>query len=132
MQLVFVALVISLLAAVLFCLVVLLRRPQAPGTDLTPVLARIESLERGIDRSERTQRDELNGSRREVREELERIRLMVTKELEATLRNRITEAFQLVSERLDQVGRGLTELRATANEELTASRREVREDLERI
>lgn len=132
MEFVFVGLVVLLLAAVLICQILLLRRPQAASTDLTPVLARIEGLERGVDRSERTQRDELSCSRREVREELERIRMTVTKELESTLRSRLTEAFQLVGERLEQVGQRLSEVRATANEELTASRREVREELERI
>ena len=113
MQFAFVVVALVLLLAVLAVLVVLVRRPVPAPADLMPVVGRIESLERSLEKLERGQRDELTSCRREVREELERIRLNV-------------------GDKLDSVGRGLADTRASAAEDMSKSRRELREELERI
>lgn len=66
-MLILAVLVVVILIAVLCCLVVLLKRPVMPAVELSPVVARIEALDRG-------QRDEFASSRRDARDEMERIR----------------------------------------------------------
>ncbi len=106
------ALVILLLLAILACVATLLLR----RSDLTPLHARIEAVERSLDRLDRTQREELTTGRREIREELERIRHTVDEKLETTLQRRLSESFRRVSERLEQVYRGLGEMQTLALE----------------
>lgn len=120
-----------LLLAMLAVQILLLKRPQAKETDLTPMAARIEALERGLDRGverlDRMQREELSASRREVREELERVRILVDgrlsemrktvdEKLQETLDRKLNDSFKAVSERLEQVYRGLGEMQSLAVE----------------
>lgn len=108
------------LVAILLCQVLLLRRPRPRDVELSPLFARLEGLERG-------NREELTLNRREVREELERIRVLVDarltemrhtvdEKLQTTLDRRLSESFQRVSERLEQVYKGLGEMQALALE----------------
>src|SRR3712207_6434383 len=60
-----------LLAAIAVCLVLLLRRP-AP--DVAPVLARVEALERLLERGDRTLRDESQRGRDEASARMESLR----------------------------------------------------------
>lgn len=116
-----------LLSAILVCLVVLIRRPAAPTVEFTPVTARVDALDRGLERLDRNQRVELAAGRREIREELERVRVLlerqlaemrqtVDEKLQDTLDKRLGESFKRVSERLEQVYKGLGEMQALASE----------------
>lgn len=120
-----------LLLIVLAVQVLLLKRPQPKETDLAPLGVRIEALERGLDRGverlDRMQREELAASRREVREELERVRVLVDgrlaemrktvdEKLQETLDRKLNDSFKAVSERLEQVYRGLGEMQSLAVE----------------
>jgi DNA recombination protein RmuC len=127
-----------LLAGAVICLVLLLRRPVPAPTDLTAVVSRIEALERLLERSDRTLREEAHRSREEagsrlesfratidrqfaaLREEnatkLEQMRYTVDEQLQGTLEKRLGESFRLVSERLEQVYRGLGEMQSLASE----------------
>jgi DNA recombination protein RmuC len=127
-----------LLAAVVVCLAMLLRRPVAATPDLTPVISRVEALERLLERGDRTLREESQRGREEatsrmesfrasldrqfaaLREEntakLEQMRRTVDEQLQGTLEKRLGESFKLVSERLEQVYRGLGEMQSLASE----------------
>jgi DNA recombination protein RmuC len=128
--------VLLVLVAVVAVVQVLLwrRRPQA--VDLGPALARLEALERGQERMERGVREEIGRNRDETaretragREELQRaftalkteterkleqIRGTVDEKLQETLERRLGESFKSVSERLEQVHKGLGEMQALA------------------
>lgn len=127
-----------LLVAVLICLALLLRRPTAAPPDLSTVVGRVEAVERLLERGDRTLRDESRRGRDEaaarmesfrtsldrqfaaLREEnaakLEQMRRTVDEQLQGTLEKRLGESFRLVSERLEQVYRGLGEMQSLASE----------------
>lgn len=124
-----------LVAAVAVIQVVLLRR-KPPAVDLGPALARLEAVERAQERMERAVREEIGRNRDETaretragREELQRafnalkdeterkleqIRGSVEEKLQQTLERRLGESFKSVSERLEQVHKGLGEMQALA------------------
>src|SRR3954451_14985203 len=123
---VFVGALIVLLALVsIACQLLLLRRPIAHATDVAPLLARLEALERalgsGLERVDRSQREELAAGRRETREEMERVRGLVDEKLRSVLeqstlnRRELREDFERVRGVLD--GK-LTEVRRTVDEKL--------------
>lgn len=136
------AIVLFLLTAILLG-VLLLRRP---AHEL--MLDRLQTLERGLERTERSLREELARGREEaglhargLREEvgtslqrmggtmavslqgirddnarqLEQIRKTVDEKLQGALERRLGESFRLVSERLEQVHRGLGEMQTLAH-----------------
>lgn len=151
-----VAVLALLVVAVVLLVVLLARRPAGAAQ---PLLGRLETLERGLERLERSLREEMargrdesGGQARGLREEvgaslqrmgdslaasvdgmratvegrlqgirddnarqLERIRLTVDERLQGALERRLGESFRLVSERLEQVHRGLGEMRTLAN-----------------
>jgi DNA recombination protein RmuC len=117
--------VFGLLIGVAALGIVLARRPAPPPLDLTPLLARIDALDRGVERVERCMRDELAQNRSETQrsletmrrsteDRLERIRRTVDEQLQGTLEKRLGESFRLVSERLEQVYKGLGEMQTLA------------------
>src|SRR3954468_15690656 len=84
------ALAVVLLLVLLALVVVLLRRP---GADFSPAVARIEMLEKLLDRSERTVKDEFGRSRAEaidqsrgLREDLEKVLTNSTNNLDRIAR----------------------------------------------
>jgi DNA recombination protein RmuC len=92
------------------------RRPAPP--DLAPILARLEFAERSSERSserlERGLRDDLGRQREELRVQLAAVRSTVDDQLQGTLERRLGESFSLVSERLEQVHKGLGEMQTLA------------------
>ncbi|HZT36994.1 MAG TPA: DNA recombination protein RmuC [Bryobacteraceae bacterium] len=175
MQVLLLAAAVVLLVCVLIAQIVILRARRGP--DLAPLCARMESLERAAERTDRALRDELARGRdeaaardRALREELtgsvaqlstviceqmsslghiqrtqldlfggriaelsqtvdarlravqeesarqlEQMRRTVDEHLQSALEKRLSESFQLVSERLEQVYTGLGEMRALAS-----------------
>lgn len=109
MELVVVLLALMVLLAIGAGQILILRRPEPGNTDLTPLYARLDTLERH-------HREDLIALRKEVREELERIRQTVDEKLQTTLERRLSDAFRRVSERLEQVYRGLGEMQSLAAE----------------
>ncbi len=118
-------LMIALLACIAVMQALLWRRARPPAPDFTPLLSRLEGIERGEERMERGLRDELTRNREEFtresrafREEaarqLDRIRGIVDEKLQESLERRLGESFRSVSERLEQVHRGLGEMKALA------------------
>lgn len=127
---------VIVLVAVVAVLQILLWRRRPPAVDLGPALARLEALERGQERMERGVREEIGRNRDETtretragREEfqraftalkteterkLEQIRGTVEEKLQETLERRLGESFKSVSERLEQVHKGLGEMQALA------------------
>ena len=146
-------LVPGLLALVAILLIVLLIvviiRTRSTGQDaLAPLATKLEGLERGQERTERTIRDEGTQHRNEaqvsakaLREEvgntlglvresverrlealqkdnaakLEQMRATVDEKLQGTLDKRLGESFRQVSERLEQVHKGLGEMQTLAS-----------------
>ncbi len=115
-----VALLIALTAALL---IIVLRR--SPSIDFTPLLARLDAAERGQERTERALRDELARQRAdavlssqqlrdEMRVQLAAVRTTVDEQLQGTLERRLGESFSIVSERLEQVHKGLGEMQTLA------------------
>jgi DNA recombination protein RmuC len=135
----------NLLVLFLFGFLLLFRKPQPP--DLGPIQNRLEGVDRGQERVERTlqtgmatQRQELAHSlhalndslqhslsrltqnqrtdfaeiRADTEKKLEQIRLTVDEKLQGTLEARLGESFKQVSERLEQVHRGLGEMQTLA------------------
>jgi DNA recombination protein RmuC len=94
-------------------LVAIARRKPAP-LDLSPIVARLEATERMSERLERSMRDDFGRQRVEMRQQLESIRLFVDEQLQGTLERRLGESFSLVSERLEQVHKGLGEMQTLA------------------
>src|SRR4051812_36033147 len=109
MELVIVLLGFLILLGIAACQIVILRRPEPQPADFAPLFARLDAMER-------SHREDLVALRKEVREELERIRHTVDEKLQSTLERRLSDAFQRVSERLEQVYRGLGEMRSLALE----------------
>ena len=135
-----VTLMVAAAAAVLACLA--WRRPAAvsPPADLSPILARLESLDRatreeiGRNRAEvgtvlaelrdsnETKLEAIRGSvtaqlttlQHSNEARLELMRQTVDEKLQGTLERRLSESFQLVSERLEQVHKGLGEMQSLA------------------
>jgi DNA recombination protein RmuC len=125
-----------LLLVVIFLL--LTRKPQAP--DLSPLQARLDGVDRGNERVERALQADLSSQRQELsrsltslndsmqhslarisqeirvdtEKKLEQIRLTVDEKLQGTLEARLGESFKQVSERLEQVHRGLGEMQNLA------------------
>jgi DNA recombination protein RmuC len=155
--------VLAVLLCVLTLQILLLRKRTAP--DLAPLSARLESIERASERTDRAIREEVGRNRdeaaareRALREEvtgsvarlsaliseqmntlgqtqrtqlelfggrltqhsqtvdarLEEMRRTVDEQLQGTLEKRLGQSFQLVSERLEQVYKGLGEMRTLA------------------
>ncbi len=125
----------ALLALIVIMLgFLLLRGGQAP--DHTFLNARFDRLEHGLERMERSLREEIARSRMESTSVLETIRQSVSdqmtqmrteniaklemmrqtvdEKLQSTLEKRLGESFRQVSERLEQVHRGLGEMQTLA------------------
>jgi DNA recombination protein RmuC len=126
-----------LLLAVIFLLIT--RKPQAP--DLSPLQARLDGVDRGHERVERALQADLSSQRQELsrsltslnesmqhslarisqeirvdtEKKLEQIRLTVDEKLQGTLEARLGASFKQVSERLEQVHRGLGEMQNLAS-----------------
>jgi DNA recombination protein RmuC len=106
---------VVLLAAIAAGQYLLWRRARPPQpVDLGPVVARIEALERAGERMERGLREELARGREDTARELDRIRGSVEEKLQETLERRLGESFRTVTDRLEQVHRGLGEMQALA------------------
>jgi len=173
MQIALVAGIGLLVAAVLILQVLMWRKRAEPSVDLTPLLARLEAIERAQERTERGIREEIgrnreeaardsSGLRQEVQsalaaqlgpirtelaaelarltettgkkldavrdvvqerlkslqdentQKLDQIRHTVDEQLQSTLEKRLGESFQIVSDRLEQVHRGLGEMQTLA------------------
>jgi DNA recombination protein RmuC len=114
-----------LLLVVIFLLIN--RKPQPP--DLTPLVVRLDGVDRGHERVERALQADLSSQRQELQQsisrlsleiradtekKLEQIRLTVDEKLQGTLETRLGESFKQVSERLEQVHRGLGEMQTLA------------------
>lgn len=133
-----IVLVIVLLVAVLAVVVALWLRPA--GVDLSPLESRLGSIESGQSRfdgalqafatqlgtgSESTERrmealrkaveDRLTAIQADNAAKLEQMRATVNEKLQTTLETRLGESFRSVSERLEQVHRGLGEMRTLAS-----------------
>ena len=117
--------VFGLLIAVALLAIGLARRPVPPQVDLAPMLARIDAIDRSIERAERSVRDEMSQNRLEIHrsletirqsteERLDQMRRTVDQQLQGTLEKRLGESFRLVSERLEQVYKGLGEMQTLA------------------
>lgn len=117
--------VFGLIVAVALLAVAVLRIPAPPQPDLTPLAARIDALDRSQERAERAMREEMARNRAETRESLEQIRRItderleqmrrtVDEQLQGTLEKRLGESFRVVSERLEQVYKGLGEMQTLA------------------
>jgi DNA recombination protein RmuC len=114
MELVWPYAAIAALTLIVLILLVLLWNAQARTTPAPSVEPRFDSLERGLERIERTLREELAVARRENEAKLEQIRRTVDEQLQGTLEKRLGESFRLVSERLEQVHRGIGEMQSLA------------------
>ncbi len=124
------------MVAVIVMAVALLRRPEPPVVDLAPIAGRVEALDRGMERIDRsvraematnrqelqryleslgaTIRTELEATRKSTEQRLEVMRRTVDEQLQGTLEKRLGESFRLVSDRLEQVYRGLGEMQTLA------------------
>lgn len=99
------------LAALVALLVALTRKHTV---DLAPLLARIDAADRSSERLERSLRDDFARQREELRVQLASIRSTVDEQLQGTLERRLGESFSIVSERLEQVHKGLGEMQSLA------------------
>ena len=126
----------GLAVAVLALAILGVRRPPAPQVDLSPITARLESLDRCLREELSRNRDESHAQAAALRtdvqrhlervagelasiqqtteQRLDRIRQTVDEQLQTTLEKRLGESFQLVSDRLEQVHRGLGEMQTLA------------------
>ncbi len=73
-----------------------------------------ESLQQSMSRLALSQRGEMAEIRADTEKKLEQIRLTVDEKLQGTLETRLGESFKQVSERLEQVHRGLGEMQTLA------------------
>jgi DNA recombination protein RmuC len=73
-----------------------------------------ESLQQSMSRLTLSQRSEMAEIRADTEKKLEQIRLTVDEKLQGTLEARLGESFKQVSERLEQVHRGLGEMQTLA------------------
>jgi DNA recombination protein RmuC len=121
-----------LLALNLILLVVVLVRifnSKPQPLDLTPIQSRLDAVDRGHERVERALQADLSSQRQELQQsisrlsleirgdtekKLEQIRLTVDEKLQGTLEARLGASFKQVSERLEQVHRGLGEMQTLA------------------
>jgi DNA recombination protein RmuC len=121
-----------LLALNLILLVVILVRifnSKPQPLDLTPIQSRLDAVDRGHERVERALQADLSSQRQELQQsisrlsleirgdtekKLEQIRLTVDEKLQGTLEARLGASFKQVSERLEQVHRGLGEMQTLA------------------
>lgn len=144
---------VALAAIVTLALLLLLfRRPERAPVDFTPLIGRIDGLERVMEKTERGLREDLASQRSELHgavvssvselgkaqgaqleavravvdqrlfsmqqdnsAKLDQMRRTVDEQLQGTLEKRLSESFQLVSERLEQVYKGLGEMQHLAN-----------------
>ncbi|MDD5306112.1 MAG: DNA recombination protein RmuC [Deltaproteobacteria bacterium] len=111
---------IVLLAVMTALLVALLRRKGQPAD--AGLLARLDVIEKGLERAERLVREELGRSREETaasarlgREELSKSLGDFGGQLRTSVDTRLGESFKQVSERLEMVQRGLGEMSALAS-----------------
>jgi DNA recombination protein RmuC len=116
------ALAVVLLLVLLALVVVLLRRP---GADFSPAVARIEMLEKLLDRSERTVKDEFGRSRAEaidqsrgLREDLEKVLTNSTNNLDRIARfqkERFDDFASVQKQQLDTFAKSLEKLIQTSD-----------------
>src|SRR5579885_1087879 len=78
------------------------------------VFARIGAADRSNERLERSLRDDFARQRVELRAQIDSIRASVDEQLQGTLERRLGESFSIVSERLEQVHKGLGEMQTRA------------------
>jgi len=122
-------LLLAINSVLLVVVIVLLikRKPQPP--DFTPLHGRLDAVDRGQERVERALQADLSSQRQELQQsisrlsqeiradtekKLEQIRLTVDEKLQGTLEARLGASFKQVSERLEQVHRGLGEMQTLA------------------
>ncbi len=79
------------------------------------LLTLTQSNEQRLDRMRETIEERLRTLQEENTKKLDQMREIVDKELHATLEKRLGESFRLVSERLEQVHKGLGEMQALAS-----------------
>jgi len=79
------------------------------------LLTLTQSNEQRLDRMRETVEERLRSLQEENTKKLDQMRELVDKELHATLEKRLGESFRLVSERLEQVHKGLGEMQALAS-----------------
>jgi DNA recombination protein RmuC len=79
------------------------------------LLTLTQSNEQRLDRMRETVEERLRSLQEENTKKLDQMREIVDKELHATLEKRLGESFRLVSERLEQVHKGLGEMQALAS-----------------
>ncbi len=129
----------NLLLLLAVIVLLLTRKPKAP--DLTPIQARLDGVDRGQERVERSLQADLSSQRQELSQslhkmneslqyslsrisqeirvdtekKLEQIRVTVDEKLQGTLETRLGASFKQVSERLEQVHRGLGEMQTLAS-----------------
>jgi DNA recombination protein RmuC len=117
--------VIAAIAAVvtLLCVVTLLARARQESSsaardqrhELAETLGRVEERQRAEARDIReTLERRLDSLQKDNSEKLERMRQTVDEKLHATLEKRLSESFKIVSERLEQVHKGLGEMQVLA------------------
>jgi len=94
--------VFGLLAVTAVLAAALVLRPVPRPVDLSPIVGRLDALERSQERAERAMRDEMAQNRLESQRSLETIRRTVDEQLQGTLEKRLGESFRLVSDRLEQ------------------------------
>src|SRR5437588_9891329 len=107
------------LGGLVVSLVILVRlRSAAPYLGpLYTELARLRETQSSDDRAQRAElRESIEAFRCLTDKKLEEIRLTVDEKLQGTLEKRLGESFQLVSERLEQVHRGLGAMRQLASD----------------
>jgi len=79
------------------------------------LLTLTQSNEQRLDRMRETVEERLRSLQEENTKKLDQMRELVDKELHATLEKRLGESFRLVSERLEQVHKGLGEMQVLAS-----------------
>lgn len=105
----------SLLLLLVLQIAALARSPKRALERLEATFGeRLSALERSGERTDRAVRDELGRIRAESERQLERVRATVDEKLQGTLEQRLGESFRQVSERLEQVHRGLGEMQTLA------------------
>jgi DNA recombination protein RmuC len=89
------------------------------GTQLAEFATRLDKVGEALNQQFENLRQTLDGKLGELQskneQKLEEMRRTVDEKLEGTLERRLGESFKLVSERLDQVHKGLGEMQAMAN-----------------
>jgi len=88
---------------------------QAGEAIALTVRERLDALARAVGEQSRLVAEQLNRLRGENTEKLEQMRQTVDEKLQGTLEKRLGESFRQVSERLEQVHKGLGEMQSLAN-----------------